>query len=202
MTMHVDIERKGILIGLLDWLYKEFGDDLPAVVRMPIRLALAIANKADAEQTAKLKHATKADIEDAILHSSLAAEYAAKGMLKAQAIDDAVRYLHRAFVEGVDSLHADHRVIDEKVAGVKGDTETILDEVRRIARRSRERGDLQRPFTLTPPRRLPPRHGRFTGRQEELEEIHRRLTEQAEVGVTQQTAAHGLGGVGKTSVAV
>jgi len=120
MTMNVDIGRKGILIGLLDWLYDEFGDDLPAVVRMPVHLALAIANKANPEQKAKLKHATKADIEDAILHSSLAAEYAAKGMLKAQAIDDAVRHLHRAFVEGVDSLHAEHALLDEKVTGAKG----------------------------------------------------------------------------------
>ena len=179
MAMEVDIERKGILVGLLDWLYKELGEDLPAVVRMPIHLALEIAHKASPSERAKLKRATKADIEEAILHSSLAAEYAAKGMLQAQAIDDAVRYLQRAFVEGVDALHADHVAFHKELSELKGDAETILRELRRHGRESRKRGGLDRPFTLTPPRRLPPRHKRFTGRQEELEEIHRRLTREA-----------------------
>ncbi len=202
MGVEVDIERKGILVGLLDWAYKEFGEDMPAVVRMPIHLALAIAHKANPTERDKLKRATKADIENAILHSSLAAEYALEGTFKLQAIDDAVRYLQRAFAEGVEALSADLRVLHADVAHIKGDTETILRELRRHARESRQRGDLDRPFTLTPPRRLPPRHKRFTGRYDELEEIHRRLTRQAELGVTQETAAHGLGGIGKTSVAV
>ncbi len=202
MGIEVDIERKGILVGLLDGLYEELGEDLPAVVRMPIRLALAIAHKANPTERDKLKRATKDDIKDAIHHSSLAREYALKGILKLQAIDDAVRYLQRAFDEGLEALTAHLRVIHAEVADVKGDTETILRELRRNDRESRERGDLDRPFTLTPPRRLPPRHKRFTGRDAELKEIHRRLTRQAELGVTQETAAHGLSGIGKTSVAV
>ncbi|UCE59929.1 MAG: tetratricopeptide repeat protein [Phycisphaerales bacterium] len=195
MGAEVDITRKGILVGLLDTLYDYFKDDLPGIVRFPTRLALAVAHKASPDQRAALKSATKADIEDAILHSSLAAEYAAKGMLTAQAIDDAVRHLQRAFVEGIDAIRVD-------VAEVKGDTGESLAILRRLARESRERGDLDRPFTLTPPRNIPPRNKKFAGRRAELDEVHRRLCGEAELGVTQETAAHGYGGSGKTAVAI
>ena len=48
-AMYRDVDRKGILIGLLNWVYKEFGEDLPSLVRMPAHLALAIAHKASPE---------------------------------------------------------------------------------------------------------------------------------------------------------
>jgi len=53
-----------------------------------------------------------------------------------------------------------------------------------------------------PPRNLPPKYDKFAGRESELAEIHERLCKQNALGVTQQTAAHGHGGVGKTSVAL
>ena len=53
-----------------------------------------------------------------------------------------------------------------------------------------------------PPGNLPPRNDKFVGRETELDEIHERLNEKGEIGVTQQTAAHGLGGIGKTSIAI
>ncbi|MGD2107983.1 MAG: tetratricopeptide repeat protein [Phycisphaerae bacterium] len=56
---------------------------------------------------------------------------------------------------------------------------------------------------LTPPRNLPERNDKFVGRYEELDRIHALLSgKDASVGVTQQAAAHGMGGVGKTSVAL
>ncbi|HEY1375149.1 MAG TPA: tetratricopeptide repeat protein [Gemmataceae bacterium] len=53
-----------------------------------------------------------------------------------------------------------------------------------------------------PPRNLPPPNKQFVGRKQELKDIHHRLTHTQDVGVTQQTAAHGHGGVGKTCVAI
>jgi tetratricopeptide (TPR) repeat protein len=42
----------------------------------------------------------------------------------------------------------------------------------------------------------------FTGREAELEALHRGLQEQAKIAATQMVAVHGLGGVGKTQLAV
>ncbi|HEX8691539.1 MAG TPA: tetratricopeptide repeat protein [Longimicrobium sp.] len=53
-----------------------------------------------------------------------------------------------------------------------------------------------------PPRNLPPRQATFAGREVELRELHERLSGSREVGITQQTAVHGHGGIGKTSLAV
>lgn len=53
---------------------------------------------------------------------------------------------------------------------------------------------------ITP--RLPERQRTFAGREAELAEVHERLCLAAEVGITQQTAVHGHGGIGKTSLAV
>src|SRR4051812_17044895 len=54
----------------------------------------------------------------------------------------------------------------------------------------------------TPPRNIPPYNEKFVGRTKEIAAIHAALKRQASVGVTQQMAAHGHGGVGKTSVAL
>lgn len=54
----------------------------------------------------------------------------------------------------------------------------------------------------TPPRNLPPRQSTFAGRTAELRELHERLTRSREVGITQQAAVHGHGGIGKTSIAI
>ncbi|HEX3356990.1 MAG TPA: tetratricopeptide repeat protein [Tepidisphaeraceae bacterium] len=53
-----------------------------------------------------------------------------------------------------------------------------------------------------PPRTLPARSDKFVGRTTEIAEIHARLNGSLIVGVTQQAAAHGDGGVGKTSIAI
>jgi hypothetical protein len=53
-----------------------------------------------------------------------------------------------------------------------------------------------------PPRNLPPKYDLFAGRETELTGIHERLSKQSSLGVTQQTAAHGHGGIGKTTVAL
>jgi tetratricopeptide (TPR) repeat protein len=53
---------------------------------------------------------------------------------------------------------------------------------------------------ITP--RLPERQRTFAGREAELADVHARLCLAAEVGITQQTAVHGHGGIGKTSLAV
>ena len=53
-----------------------------------------------------------------------------------------------------------------------------------------------------PPRSLPPRQETFAGRESELADLHALLGRAAEIGITQQAAVHGHGGVGKTSLAV
>ena len=53
-----------------------------------------------------------------------------------------------------------------------------------------------------PPRNLPPRQSTFAGREAELRELHERLSGSREVGITQQAAVHGHGGIGKTSLAI
>jgi hypothetical protein len=52
-----------------------------------------------------------------------------------------------------------------------------------------------------PPRNLPERQKTFAGREVELLELHQELSASADVGITQQAAVHGHGGVGKTSIA-
>ncbi|HET6763960.1 MAG TPA: tetratricopeptide repeat protein [Longimicrobiaceae bacterium] len=54
----------------------------------------------------------------------------------------------------------------------------------------------------TPPRHLPPRDAGFAGREAELAELHTELTADSQVGITQQRAMHGHGGIGKTSTAI
>jgi len=51
-----------------------------------------------------------------------------------------------------------------------------------------------------PPRNLPPRNDKFVGRGNELDEVHRRLGADRTVGITQQTAVHGHGGIGKSAL--
>lgn len=53
-----------------------------------------------------------------------------------------------------------------------------------------------------PPRNLPPRQPIFAGREAELRELHERLSQSDKVGITQQAAVHGYGGIGKTSIAI
>jgi hypothetical protein len=53
-----------------------------------------------------------------------------------------------------------------------------------------------------PPRNLPPRQRTFAGREAELQELHEQLSRGGEIGITQQAAVHGHGGIGKTSVAI
>ncbi len=62
-------------------------------------------------------------------------------------------------------------------------------------------GGSQRIPVHKPPRNLPERQKTFAGREAELLELHQELSANADVGITQQTAVHGHGGVGKTSVA-
>lgn len=53
-----------------------------------------------------------------------------------------------------------------------------------------------------PPRNLPPRQDKFAGREAELRDLHERLGHARAVGITQQAAVHGHGGIGKTSLAI
>ena len=65
--------------------------------------------------------------------------------------------------------------------------------------------DSQPPESSAPPptlRRLPPRSEKFAGRQRELGELHERLSRSCTVGVTQEMAVRGEGGIGKTSLAI
>ncbi|MEE9129188.1 MAG: tetratricopeptide repeat protein [Phycisphaerales bacterium] len=192
--MHVDTNRKNILIGLLDWLYKEFKDDLPSIVRLPAHLVLCLATRADPEERKKLRKATAADVEAAIKESKLAATYAAASLRKASSIEDAVRLLTKACRDEFDEL----RILAWTNLKYVGD---IRETVRDISRRMRDSGELDRPFTLTPPRNIRPRNDRFVGRESELDDLHDRLTREHNVGVTQQAGVHGMGGVGKTEVA-
>ena len=186
--------RFDILVGLLNTLYEEFKDDLPSLVRLPVHVALAVAQQASPEERQQLKAATEQDIQAALDSSQLAVAYAQAGQQKAEAIGDAVRYLHLVCQEGMEALRADQAAVHEI-------TWTTLQELRRFLSEYRGRGELAKPFTLTPPRNLPARNPKFAGRTRELAEVHERLTRQREVGVTQQTAAFGHGGVGKTSIA-
>lgn len=54
----------------------------------------------------------------------------------------------------------------------------------------------------SPPRYLPARYDKFSGREPDLEEVHRILTEQTAEGVFHQLALCAPGGVGKTALAV
>jgi predicted ABC-type ATPase/SH3-like domain-containing protein len=73
----------------------------------------------------------------------------------------------------------------------------------RLDSADRARRPLQAPRPLAipvhkPPRNLPPRSGRFTGRESELTDLHERLSRSQAVGL----AVHGHGGIGKTSLAI
>jgi hypothetical protein len=52
------------------------------------------------------------------------------------------------------------------------------------------------------PNNLPPRNAKFVGRETELQEIHRHLNNRGAIGITQQVAAYGYGGVGKSTIAL
>ena len=102
--MDVDTNRKNILIALLNWLYEEFKDDLPSIVRLPAHLVLCLATRATSGERKKLRKATAADVEAAIKESKLAATYAAASLRKASSIEDAVRLLTKACQEEFDEL--------------------------------------------------------------------------------------------------
>jgi tetratricopeptide (TPR) repeat protein len=91
--------------------------------------------------------------------------------------------------------HAGRPIRAEKVvyiehADVKGDLGTYME------------GGSERIPVHKPPRNLPPRQGTFAGRVAELADLHTLLSRGGELGITQQAAVHGYGGVGKTSLAV
>jgi hypothetical protein len=56
---------------------------------------------------------------------------------------------------------------------------------------------LSRPAT-----NLPPRNPKFVGRETEIQEIERLLNQRGVIGITQQVAAYGYGGVGKSAIAL
>jgi tetratricopeptide (TPR) repeat protein len=65
------------------------------------------------------------------------------------------------------------------------------------------RADVQRPSTPERIWNVPYRHNPFfTGRESVLEEVHRRLTTTKATALTQPQALSGLGGIGKTQIAV
>ncbi len=192
--MPADSNRKNILIGLLDWLHQEFSDDLPSLVRLPAHLILCLATRANPEDRKKLRKATAADVEAALNESKLSAEYAKAGAHKAAATGDAVRMLTEACRSEFDEL----RILAWTNLQRADD---ILAMLREEFARIRSSGELDRPFTLTPPRNVRPRNERFVGRDSELDDLHDRLAKDHNVGVTQQAGVHGMGGVGKTEVA-
>lgn len=53
-----------------------------------------------------------------------------------------------------------------------------------------------------PPRNLPPRQTTFAGREDEEQALHEQFSRSRRVGITQQTAVHGHGGIGKTALAI
>lgn len=88
----------------------------------------------------------------------------------------------------------------EEIARLRGDHATLTDLLGaafRDARTAAARPEGPRPRTAT--YRLPPRNTHFTGRDGALRELRQRLTS-GEDGAMQ--AVHGLGGVGKTQLAV
>ena len=94
------------------------------------------------------------------------------------------------------------RSIAGRVDADKAVTAQHIDQVN-IFEGGRAAGDAQPAAPRQkPPRNLPPEYDFFAGRERELAEIHERLCKEPSLGVTQQTAAHGHGGVGKTSVAL
>ncbi len=192
--MDIDINRKKTLIGLLEWLYTEFKDDLPSLVRLPAHLILCLAKHTSPEDRKALRNATAADVEAAFKESNLAAIYARGAFQKADATHDLVRMLTKACQDEFDEL----RILGWTNLKRSDD---ILAEVRQIAANMRASGELERPLTLTPPRNIRPRNAKFVGRESELEDLHQRLTKEHNVGVTQQAGVHGMGGVGKTEVA-
>ncbi len=206
--MESGTSRQGALTGLLDWLYEEFKDDLPSFVRLPVHLALAVATHAkggDSETSELLETVTPEQIASAIEHSKLASEYARLGERKTDAVHDAVRKLHGVFHDGIESLHAEMAGLRAQMSLDHDDIRFMswrtLDELRRIMGELRGRLDPSQPHVPTPPRNLPPRNEKFVGRDDELGAIHKLLAERKDVGVTQQTAVHGIGGVGKTATA-
>lgn len=90
----------------------------------------------------------------------------------------------------------------EEIARLRGDHATLTDLLEAASRKvripaARSEGSRPRPATY----RLPPRNIHFTGRDAVLRELRQRLTSgDGDGGATQ--AVHGLGGVGKTQLAV
>lgn len=200
--MEMGIERQGVLVGLLDWLYEEFKDDLPSFVRLPVHLALAIAHKASPVQKEMLKAATTEDIERAILASRLAAQYSEASTRQTSVVADTLRILQKVLHEGVDSLRGQ---VDEAIFLIwttRTDLRQIARELREFMAANRKSGREATALKLRARHNLPPRNDKFVGRETEIAEIHERLTRKSQLGVTQEAAAHGLGGIGKTSLAI
>ncbi len=186
--------RLTTLVSILDSLYDSYKDDLPYWLRLPIRFVLKLADKTKPDQLAATRGLTPQDIESAIRQSKLAADKALQAQLATQSLAQLVGSLHKLLSEGLEGLHAD-------VERALFYSWLTLEELREFRQEFRDRLRVPDRLVLVPPRNLPARNPMFVGRESELQDIHRRLSRQPTLGVTQQTAAHGLGGVGKTALA-
>ncbi|MGI9012939.1 MAG: PIN domain-containing protein [Phycisphaerales bacterium] len=139
------VDLKDALLSLLDSLYEEWGDDLPVELRFPVNLIRKIASRADDGQIKDLRKATKEDIQDVLLQSKLATEYAAKAGVDiaqlAQCTHDVLNSI--GTIEGkldvvLDSLSAE--TVDAEIDAAKQllkefEIEIVLDRLTRLKSR-------------------------------------------------------------------
>lgn len=121
------IKRKDALVALLDTLYEEFGDDLPAHLRLPIALVRHISAKATDGELKDLRKATKEDIERAVEQSKLATEYAAKSMIEIDKLPAVIELVIQEEVDrvltGLARLRDDVSVFTEEMTAEVADAE-------------------------------------------------------------------------------
>lgn len=133
--MEIDIDRKSVLIGLFDWLYQTFGDETPDLIKLPVKLALCIALRADESGLDALKKATRADVKAAIeaskMNTTLIQVVSDQTAFLNQLVSNLNRVSQQSFVEIKDELD-EQRVLAwstfHKVSELPSVIQKLLDE--------------------------------------------------------------------------
>ena len=184
--------RLKTLVALLDSLYDNYKSDLPYWLRLPIRFILKFADKTQPVDRKTLQTLTAADIQAAFESSKLGKDAALTAAVST-GLPELVASLHAYLRDGLDGLRKD--VEEALFYGY-----LTLTELREFRQEFRDRLAVHEDIVNKPPRNLPPRNTMFVGRTSELDDLHRRLRRQVDVGVTQQVGTHGHGGVGKSAL--
>jgi len=109
------VTSKDALVSVLDALFEEFGEDLPATLRLPINLFRRLASRATGTQLKDLRKATKEDIEEVLRHTRLATEYAARAGITV----DQMAACFQDVITSVDEIAA-------SIEGMRGQLDDVL----------------------------------------------------------------------------